>query len=86
MVFQLSQAGEADFRSAFLNLMNLTKSVIMYKHSTLSQQLEQGLKMDQKKAIIDDPSNFFYTKSLTEDVIHFVAKAFKSLVTLFSTV
>lgn len=86
MVFKLSPAGRADFRTAFSNLMNLTKSVIMYKHSTLTQQLEQGIKIEQAKVIVDDPSSFFYSRSLSEDVIHFVAKAFKSFVTLFSTV
>ena len=86
IVLKQNPAGKEDFPSSFDNLMNLTKSVIMYKHSTLSQQVELGLKIDQAKAIIDQPNSFFYSRSLSEDVVHFVGKAFKSLVTLFSTV
>jgi len=72
IVLKQNPVGKEDFPSSFDNLMNLTKSVIMYKHSTLSQQVELGLKIDQAKAIIDQPNSFFYFRSLSEDVVHFV--------------
>lgn len=35
---------------------------------------------------MDDPSAFFFSRELTEEVVHFVAKALKSFVSLFATV
>jgi hypothetical protein len=64
LVLKQNPAGKEDFPSSFDNLMSLTKSVIMYKHSTLSQQAELGFKIDQAKAIIDQPNSFFYSRNL----------------------
>lgn len=85
-MFKLNPTSGPEFPKAFGNLLALTKSVVSYKHSTISQQLELGIKAPQSKAIVDDPNGFFYKNDLREEVIHFVVKAFKSYVSLFATV